>query len=72
MNPRRIYKASSITSIAMVLIAALVALLMIWGALSGATILRNIWLTIGTLFLAAASVSIITREMIRTTSSPSP
>ena len=72
MNARRIYKASSMTSIAMVLIAAAVALLMIWVDLSGATILRNIWLSIATLFFAAASVSIITREVIRTTSSETP
>ena len=72
MNARRIYKASSMTSIAMILIAAAVALLMIWVDLSGATILRNIWLTIATLFFAAASVSIITREVIRTTSSETP
>ena len=72
MYARRIYKASSMTSIVMVLIAAIVALLMIWVDLSGARILRNIWLSIGTLFFAAASVSIITREVIRTTSSETP
>ena len=72
MYARRIYKASSMTSIVMVLIAAIVALLMIWVDLSGATLLRNIWLTIATLFFAAASVSIITREVIRTTSTETP
>jgi len=72
MYARRIYKASSMTSIVMVLIAAVVALLMIWVDLSGTMILRNIWLSIATLFFAAASVSIITREVIRTTSSETP
>ena len=72
MNPRRIHKASSMTSIFMVLVAAIVALLMIWVDLSGAAILRSIWLTIGTLFFAAASVSIIAREVIRTTSPKTP
>jgi|TARA_B100000809_G_C14826691_1_gene419449 hypothetical protein len=72
MYALRIYKASSMTSIVMVLIAAVVALLMIWVDLSGTMILRNIWLSIATLFFAAASVSIITREVIRTTSSKTP
>lgn len=72
MYALRIYKASSMTSIIMVLIAAVVALLMIWVDLSGTMILRNIWLSIATLFFAAASVSIITREVIRTTSSETP
>ena len=72
MYALRIYKASSMTSIIMVLIAAVVALLMIWVDLSGTMILRNIWLSIATLFFAAASVSIITREVIRTTSSEIP
>ena len=72
MYARRIYKASSMTSIVMVLIAAIVALLMIWVDLSGATFIRNIWLSIATLFFAAASVSIITREVIRTTSTETP
>ena len=66
MNVRRLYKASSITSITMIAIAMVLTLLMVWVDLSGVTILSRVWGSIATLFITAASVSIITREMIRT------
>ena len=66
MNARRLYKASSITSISMIVGAMVLSLLMIWVDLSGVTILSRIWGSIATLFVTATSLSIITREMIRT------
>ena len=66
MNVRRLYKASSMTGITMIVIAMILTLLMLWVDLSGVTFLGKIWGSIATLFITAASVSIITREMIRT------
>ena len=66
MNARRLYKASSITSISMIVVAMVLSLLMIWVDLSGVTILSRIWGSIATLFFTTTSLSIITREMIRT------
>jgi len=66
MNVRRLYKASSMTGITMIVIAMILTLLMLWVDLSSITFLGKIWGSIATLFIAAASVSIITREMIRT------
>ena len=66
MNARLLHKASSILSISMIVIAMALTLLMVWVDLSSLTILSRIWGTIATLFVASASVSVITREMIRT------
>ena len=66
MNARLLNKASSIFSISMIVIAMALTLLMVWVDLSGLTILSRIWGSIATLFVASASVSVITREMIRT------
>tara|TARA_B100000809_G_scaffold170512_1_gene167876 strand:- start:4614 stop:4823 length:210 start_codon:yes stop_codon:yes gene_type:complete len=66
MNARLLNKASSILSISMIVIAMALTLLMVWVDLSSLTILSRIWGSIATLFVASASVSVITREMIRT------
>ena len=66
MNARLLNKASSILSISIIVIAMALTLLMVWVDLSSLTILSRIWGTIATLFVASASVSVITREMIRT------
>ncbi len=66
MNARLLNKASSILSISIIVIAMALTLLMVWVDLSSLTILSRIRGTIATLFVASASVSVITREMIRT------
>ena len=66
MNARFLNKASSILSITMIVLAMVLTLLMVWVDLSGLTSLSRIWGAIATLFVASASVSVITREMIRT------
>jgi|GEM_PF-2900586 hypothetical protein len=72
MNAQNVYKFSAVASIVMVLLAAVMTLMMIWGDPLGIAFKTEVWGTIATLFATSIVVFAITREMVRVAKAKAP
>jgi len=72
MNAQNVYKFSAVTSIVIVLLAAVMTLMLIWGDPLEIASKAEVWGTIATLFATSIVIFAITREMVRVAKAKAP
>lgn len=72
MNAQNAYKFSAVASIVIVLLAAVMVLLRIWGDPLGIASKLEVWWTIATIFGTSIVIFAITREMVKVAKTKAP